>query len=97
MFEKTCLGTFLALPQLCNQGTIQGKLCRIKQTSPEMLIYIGFLKGDTNSTKEGSLSTKHFQIVSIPQLPSLLSEASAPTVMMNHDIKINKCIMQYSY
>ena len=32
IFQKTYLSTFLALlPQPCNQGTIQGQLCRIKE------------------------------------------------------------------
>ena len=69
-FQKTYLATFLALLlQPCNEPTAQGQICKMIKTTNltrNVAWFIGFLNGGTNLTIEWSISTKHYQIVSIP-------------------------------
>ena len=76
-FESSLRNVFSSISYLAGilntttmQPTIQGQLCRIKETTNLTknadYIHVSFLKGDTNLTKEGSFSTKLFEIVSIP-------------------------------
>ena len=59
-FQETYLVTFLVFPpQVCNQGTLQGQMCKIKKKTRQKCWFISILKGYTNLTKEGSFSTTH--------------------------------------